>query len=737
MDIKWKNRIAWFGWFIMLTIGISGVLSIISNGGEYAQKDYFHTQAFLDTRSRYLDLLSAFNLNYISKEDAKQKITVTDEQIKEHRYRYGDLSEQITNIKQQYEGKIQEALAAGNKDAADLYTAERDKKIADITNNFKDDAYVREKVVKETEKQVDEYYKALEQMRSEYEDLDKAFKYYLKDTSTGKVHTNLNTEDYKSAQKLLNEPDMLFISHLPESTRTGSMSTEGRGLGIETGFPVTYGSFQGIIAVPKWVDTSSSVMSEYKYYQQSQKRFFIYAAIAVLMLLVSMYLYKTKRIQPFAPTDRWKAHYTRAPIDVRIVFFLVTALIAFVCTTENKPFSFHSFNVYMSITNILTSLLISALFVTIAFMQAWLLREELKQVRSLHNVWKRTLLYKMWQALQRAFLIRSVGAQVFILLFIVFSLGFGAIFVAIYNASILLYVPACILLGIPIIIYIVKNTGYFNRIVTQVNELASGNLQQDLPVTGKTALADLAKNINILKSNVTSSQKEQAKSERLKTELITNVSHDLRTPLTSIITYTELLKTPELTDDERAAYVEIIDRKSKRLKVLIDDLFEASKMVSGSIELAREKADIVQLLQQTLAEHDDKIKESTLQFRVTNSEKHIYAFVDGQKMWRVFDNLISNILKYSLEHSRVYISVNCLQDKAVITFKNVSKYELGKNTDELLERFKRGDTSRHTDGSGLGLAIAKSIVDLHDGSLDIELDGDLFKVTVALEAILN
>lgn len=155
-------------------------------------------------------------------------------------------------------------------------------------------------------------------------------------------------------------------------------------------------------------------------------------------------------------------------------------------------------------------------------------------------------------------------------------------------------------------------------------------------------------------------------------------------------------------------------------------------MVSGNVELKKEKIDLVQLLQQALGEYDETIKATTLDFRVTNQEPSIYATVDGQKLWRVFDNLIGNILKYSLEHSRVYISIKLEKDQAILQFKNISKYELDDNLDELYERFKRGDTSRHTEGSGLGLAIAKSIIDLHQGMMKIETDGDLFKVTLAL-----
>ena len=158
--------------------------------------------------------------------------------------------------------------------------------------------------------------------------------------------------------------------------------------------------------------------------------------------------------------------------------------------------------------------------------------------------------------------------------------------------------------------------------------------------------------MNALKYGVKTSKKVAVKSERLKTELITNVSHDLRTPLTSIITYTELLKTPNLLEEDGEVYIQIIDRKSKRLKVLIDDLFEASKMASGNVELVKERAGvIVQLLQQSLAEHDEAIQKSGLQFRISGLEKPIISLVDGQKLWRVFDNLIGNILKYSLEHT--------------------------------------------------------------------------------------
>ena len=329
----------------------------------------------------------------------------------------------------------------------------------------------------------------------------------------------------------------------------------------------------------------------------------------------------------------------------------------------------------------------------------------------------------------------GTGVKTFVLLFIVFCTGIGIPIVINIPQLFPIYVVLFMVITLPALLIVMKRIGHFNRVVQNTEDLVNGKAVPDLAFKGRSGIARLAKNINVLKHGVKVSQEKQAKSERLKTELITNVSHDLRTPLTSIITYAELLKSPDITEDERKTYIEVIDRKSKRLKVLIDDLFEASKMASGAVELIKEKVDLVQLLQQTLAENDERITESKLTFRVYTLEQPIYAIVDGQKLWRVFDNLIGNILKYSLENTRGYIAIMKENGKAVITFKNITKYELSENIDELFERFKRGDTSRHTEGSGLGLAIAKSIVDLHGGSMDIDVDGDLFKVTVRLATV--
>ena len=340
-------------------------------------------------------------------------------------------------------------------------------------------------------------------------------------------------------------------------------------------------------------------------------------------------------------------------------------------------------------------------------------------------------------ALQGMFLNRKIGMQMFILLIGFFLAGIGLFGVVVYPPLIIIYAPLALFVGLPFLYIFVRRAAYLNRIMAATEAMADGRLHKEIAIEGKSPLAEHAKNLNNLREGVRNSMSEQAKSERLKTELITNVSHDLRTPLTSIITYTDLLKNEDLSAEERTKYVDVLDKKSQRLKTLIEDLFEVSKMASGNLELQRQRVDLAQLLQQALAEHEEEISKTGLDFRVSLPDSALVAYVDGKRWWRVLDNLIVNAIKYTLPGTRVYITLRKVGDRAEFVVKNVTKYELGENTEELFERFKRADTSRHTDGSGLGLAIAQSIVDLHNGNMTIEVDGDLFKVTVSVEGLMQ
>jgi len=265
-------------------------------------------------------------------------------------------------------------------------------------------------------------------------------------------------------------------------------------------------------------------------------------------------------------------------------------------------------------------------------------------------------------------------------------------------------------------------------------QLAKGNFDVTLP-EDMGILSSFAKNLNRIKEGFKVAVEQEVKSQNMKAQLISNVSHDLKTPLTSIITYVDLLKQEDLDPDTRKEYIDILDKKSKRLQVLIEDLFEASKASTGNIELNLENLDVIALLRQTLGEMEEKINQTTLKIRTNLPEHKIICNLDGARTFRVFENVLSNILKYSMPNSRVYIDAVEDEKSVDLIFKNISAYEMNFDPSEITERFIRGDKSRHTEGSGLGLAIAKSLVELQGGSLNIDVDGDLFKLTITFPKV--
>ena len=283
---------------------------------------------------------------------------------------------------------------------------------------------------------------------------------------------------------------------------------------------------------------------------------------------------------------------------------------------------------------------------------------------------------------------------------------------------------------------ILNKIDYLDKIIEGTKKIKSGNINHKIEVKGNDRLATFAQDINNLSEGLESAIDEKFKSERMKAELITNVSHDLKTPLTSIINYVDLIKKEENIQPEYLKdYINVLDNKSKRLKVLIEDLFEASKASSGNIELNIEKLDLNQLLRQSIGENEEKLTNSNLNLKVNLLKEPVYINCDGKRMYRVFENLLINISKYSLENTRVYIDMKVDEDKAYLSFKNISAYELNFEADEIIERFRRGDLSRNTEGSGLGLAIARDLVELQDGEFNIQIDGDLFKVNLEFKKV--
>lgn len=272
----------------------------------------------------------------------------------------------------------------------------------------------------------------------------------------------------------------------------------------------------------------------------------------------------------------------------------------------------------------------------------------------------------------------------------------------------------------------------FAAIIEYTAKIRAGTAEQPLVLPAENVFAPLAADLNDIHSGVSRMAGEQVRNEKMKVELITNVSHDLKTPLTSIINYVDLLGKENLSPEFANDYVKVLEKKAQRLKNLVQDLFEISKANSGAIDLNLEQLSIQSLVEQTVAELDQGIAQSGIEVKLQLCETPLVVRADGKKLHRVFENLLGNALKYSLTGTRVYIAASQEGPNAQIIFKNVAGYEMTFTAEEIVERFQRGDASRTTEGSGLGLAIAKSFLELNGGSLEIQLDGDLFKAIVRM-----
>ena len=277
--------------------------------------------------------------------------------------------------------------------------------------------------------------------------------------------------------------------------------------------------------------------------------------------------------------------------------------------------------------------------------------------------------------------------------------------------------------------YVRKIQDQYQLLLQATNELAQGNLNGTIP-EDLGVFEPFREEIDKIRTGFRKAVDEEVKSTKMKTDLITNVSHDLKTPLTAIITYVDLLKDPNLPAEDQKKYIQILDQKANRLKLLIEDLFEISKATSKSVQLNIVDVDIVSLLRQVKLELQDKIEATDLLFRWQLPEEKVILPLDSQRTYRVFENLLVNITKYAMPHTRVYITMEDTENHVKISMKNISATELNFNPSEITERFVRGDASRNTEGSGLGLAIAKSFTELQGGRLEVFTDADLFTVEI-------
>lgn len=727
---NWKPLLA----LICLIWVIFGIFTFSNIGYQYIGKSYFQSDDFQHELDNFQSELGPLVLNLPVAKDLKSKIVVTQNEIEDHRNRYGTIGSQIDNIKAQYEERIQEAA---NVNATDLKTKlekERDEKIKDITANFEDDEHVRKKILADKKALVDQYIKAAQDEAKNFVKNYNYWSYELTNTETGKTYRSGDVSDSSAYKIEYTEQHPLTTENISNSLNYIFYENDAY---VNTDNLRETADYTGTITISKKSAQTAYVMEGYDHFKLNQ---YIYFFIWLTSIVAAIFAWKgRKEVLRMVLGIKEKEALAKLKIDYQIGLLFITGSMywfaSHIVMESIGPYS--QYNYVRFIIDLLFKTGVLMIIAIAFFIQLIWLYDRVNTARKLEENLKASYLWSLGESITDLFINRSIALHSIVMIGAAFFGGGSLVATMLRGGGFPFFVfVICAMIGIPAMIVFLSRMGYLNRIMKDTKDMAEGRLNRDVKVMGKSPLAGHAENLNHLREGVRTSMHEQAKSERLKTELITNVSHDLRTPLTSIITYTDLLKNPDITEEERKQYIHILDKKSERLKVLIEDLFEVSKMASGNIELHRSRVDLNQLVQQAVGEHEEDLTQARLDLRMTKPHEPIYAYVDGQKWWRLIDNLIVNVLKYALEGTRVYVTLkHTPEGDAEFTVKNVAKYEISEDAEELFERFKRADASRHTDGSGLGLAIAQSIVDLHGARMSIEIDGDLFKVIVRIPAV--
>ncbi|MFI3684165.1 HAMP domain-containing sensor histidine kinase [Vagococcus fluvialis] len=649
---------------------------------------------------------------------------ISPDQVEIYRHRYGDLGTQILDIKSQYQERLELAVEEKTKETLQK---ERDDKIKAIVENFTDDEVVKKKIIDEEMTYIKKNKKTIEEDIKPYlSDANELYHYFFKDTQTGDVYTNVEGLNKYSTETEVREKLKsqavgkvknfeyginLYNFIKPEATQSGLFQT-------------SVANLKGSYVIPKGSFLDTKIKE-----QEKEAEFFsklIYVGIFSMLIGIGiLYFYvNSKMLIDFM---------NKIPLDVATVVFLGLGFMA-----AAQALVIYPYNVGNNLSNmrmLVSPVVIGTACLLISFVMLKVLWQKLlpkyRKV-DLKEVWQDSASCKLYEKIISIFNKLPFSSKI-VVIFLVVVANLFALFILrrMYFSSFY----RMILLGVMVVVILVEIRLVYlalKRTKKIMEQSKNWMVEYDQPVSQDTSLKELDRELTQLNKLIEASQKDTVQSEMLKTELLTNVSHDLRTPLTSIITYGDLLKQESLTDDNRKEYIEIINKKAQRMKHLIDDLFEVTKMNNGEIILDKSEVNLTQLLQQSVSEYSEEFEDHHLKFIFNKPEEAINLPLDGERMWRVFDNIFGNAIKYSMPETRVYLKLEKQNDMAKIELKNISQHELNEEADQLMEKFKRGDSSRHTEGSGLGLAIINSIVSLHDGNIDIQVDGDLFKLTIYL-----
>lgn len=389
---------------------------------------------------------------------------------------------------------------------------------------------------------------------------------------------------------------------------------------------------------------------------------------------------------------------------------------------------------------VMTIVLGAIILVSIYFVALWYLLSVIVQVKA-KTLFKHTLVFWLFKQMSKLALIfkhiyKNLRTVYKVTLVVGVFWAFMLIFMGVHAYENDNLIIGFIVISAIVTVIILMCAIAFQRVKQGGEKIVNGDLENKIDTTYMFGdIKDFAESLNNINQGLQAAIDDKMKSERFKTELITNVSHDIKTPLTSIVNYVDLIKKEDCDNSKINEYIEVLDRQSIRLKKLIEDLVEASKASTGNLSVQFERCNLTLLVNQAIGEFSERLEKNNLQLVQSLPDKEIYIMADGRRLWRVLDNLLNNICKYAMQGTRVYIDLTTAENRVTIMFRNISNTPLNITGDELTERFVRGDRSRNTEGSGLGLSIAKSLTELQNGNFVIETDGDLFKAKITFATI--
>lgn len=562
--------------------------------------------------------------------------------------------------------------------------------------------------------------------------------YFIIDKDTDDIYTNTECKTAEEFQsKYRGECDVKISSNnynVSYSKIFNNNEYKDSNVTNELGYVMQLRNGDIYMSIPKDFEQAPGIYDKIYETKNDFNREVVYVKIILATLgtslvlgIISTFLYKRSKTELFDKDSLWLKLSKFIPLELYIVG-LIYALV----------FLVESFDYYNDMLGSFIFGFLGTGFICTVF---YIFNKQINSYDNKLDFFKTTLIYRVFKFSKKIFVKtlkltksvplskRIIGLSIVCivvnLFFMMFAISDDNPFIAIIGAVSTIGGFAY---------YILKKLWYLSYIMEGTQRIKNGDIHHKLSLIDNDNFTTLAENINNIRDGLDKAIDNQLKSERMKSELITNVSHDLKTPLTSIINYVELIKKEEdISPEYLKDYINVLDSKSKRLKILIEDLFEASKASSGNIELNMERIDITQLLRQSIGEMEEKLSEANLDLKVNVPDEKVYIRADGRRLYRVLENLLSNISKYSLSNTRVYIDITEVDDKVRLTMKNISSYELNFDPQEIMERFKRADDSRNTEGSGLGLAIARDLVNLQGGNFDIDIDGDLFKSIVEFQ----